>query len=337
MPIVVACGECSKKYRLSDELRGKKFKCKQCGAIVPIQRAKKSASSGTLSRSDRPTRRRRKTVASSDSSHRTAEEVAKRKKAAERRKAKQAEELQDDYGADDMFGGSFSDADYAESEHYAALPPTARRKKKKKKRSSEQQTAAASSVGERLPPMTFNPNRLNMGAVVLGGILMFFGGQEFRLAMKAKTEPKEITLAELETNGPGGDVYLTVSGVMPADDGYVAEEDRYKNMSKVWIPCASADSMERSKFLLYSTEARTEDAVFSLMVSGTHTGMIINDITGLGQEEKKLLRSSGLSPDEAYIFEVGRKPSGYLKCAAMLIGGLLLVGVGIAWMLFVHD
>ena len=34
MPIDVACHSCERKYRLKDELIGKKFKCRDCGAIV---------------------------------------------------------------------------------------------------------------------------------------------------------------------------------------------------------------------------------------------------------------------------------------------------------------
>lgn len=34
MPIDAQCRQCSKRYRLKDELAGKKFKCKNCGAAV---------------------------------------------------------------------------------------------------------------------------------------------------------------------------------------------------------------------------------------------------------------------------------------------------------------
>ncbi|MCA9057749.1 MAG: hypothetical protein KDA85_04595 [Planctomycetaceae bacterium] len=36
MSIKVSCGECGKAYQVSDDRAGRKFKCKQCGAIVEV-------------------------------------------------------------------------------------------------------------------------------------------------------------------------------------------------------------------------------------------------------------------------------------------------------------
>lgn len=49
MAIATSCDECGRDYSLKDELAGKKFKCKDCGAIVVIPTPRKSvqASSGT--------------------------------------------------------------------------------------------------------------------------------------------------------------------------------------------------------------------------------------------------------------------------------------------------
>jgi len=329
MPLVVACPDCAKKYRLKDELRGKKFKCKQCGTAVLIEAVSEPTSAPEK-------RRKKKKGAAPDKSADPFGDVAQQEQKSAHKKVRESEDVHDDYGPDNLFGGSYDDH-AAGNPCHAELPKPLKKKKKRKKKPNDKQQESATAANGGLPPMTFSPNRLNVGAVVLGGFLIFMGGQELRLALKAANEPREITLSELEADGPGDDVYFTVSGVMPVTDEYVAEEDRLKNMSKVWIPCASQEAAEDSKFLLYTTNAKTEDDVFTLMISGTHTGMIINDITGLGSEEKKLLRSSGLSPDDAYIFEVGRKPSGYLKCASMLIGGLLIIGVGLGWMLFVHE
>ena len=39
MPISVACGDCGKKYGVRDELAGKKFRCKECQAVVAVPSA----------------------------------------------------------------------------------------------------------------------------------------------------------------------------------------------------------------------------------------------------------------------------------------------------------
>jgi len=36
MSINVSCNKCSKSYRMKDEYRGKKFKCKECGSVLVV-------------------------------------------------------------------------------------------------------------------------------------------------------------------------------------------------------------------------------------------------------------------------------------------------------------
>ena len=36
MPISVSCPHCGKEYNVKDEAAGKKFKCKECEAIVEV-------------------------------------------------------------------------------------------------------------------------------------------------------------------------------------------------------------------------------------------------------------------------------------------------------------
>ena len=59
MPIDVSCGDCQKRYRLADQMAGKKAKCKACGGIIhvpaddaaPVAPVPKSRSSQTSSQS----------------------------------------------------------------------------------------------------------------------------------------------------------------------------------------------------------------------------------------------------------------------------------------------
>lgn len=234
------------------------------------------------------------------------------------------------------------DSDYgmdAASDAYAMPMPTPKRKKKKKKkkRSSQHLDDESTPATSSLPPMTININRFNIALLVIGGVIIFLGAQEMRLGLKAGGAPIEISLDNLMTKGPEGQVYFTVTNVVAGLEGYVAEEDRYGNLSQVWIPCAVDAPESDMEFVLYSDRVKTEAAAETLAVAGTHTGMIINDIKGLDAETRRLLRSSGIQPENALLFEVGRRPSGAVKYISMLLGGLVVMLLGAAWILFVHE
>ncbi len=244
----------------------------------------------------------------------------------------------DDYGFDDFddYGEDMDDQGADASWNDYGMPQP-KKKTKKKKRATGHLDSEDSPKGSSVPPVTFNPNRINIAMLVVGGVLIFFGIQELRLGLKAGSSPQEITFTDLMVDGPGDQVYFRVTDVIPGDRGYVAEEDSYGKLTKVWIPCELNDSRTDSEFVLYSTDVSSETAAESLAVAGTHTGMIINDISGLGSEEKGLLRQSGINPDKAWIFEVGRQPSGFLKYGSMIAGGIVVILLGLAWMLFVHE
>ncbi|MEZ6127152.1 MAG: hypothetical protein R3C59_00555 [Planctomycetaceae bacterium] len=338
MPINVKCHSCGKAYRLNDSLTGRKFKCKDCGVIVlatPIPDAPPIAARSAKPAGQRPPVRPA-TSAGSQSV------PVKKKRPAPAAPVKKkpvpepyAEEYDDDDFADD-FAPDYDDGLDDGYDPYGA-PPAPRRKKKT---SSGKSKSKKSSSGGGLPPMTFNLNRLNALLVMGGCLLMFFGCQEMRLSQRAGANPKAVTLQELTTNGPGSDVYFTVSGVVPVNDGYVADETKTKRMTAVWFPCRPAESPNAtSSFVVYSTSAPTEDDVATLMMSQTHTGMIINSIKGLDRETKTLLRQNmpGVDVETALIFHVGRTPSGVVKYVGMLLGGLMLALAGLAWILFVHE
>lgn len=45
MAIATSCQDCGRDYKLKDELAGKKFKCKDCGAVVVVPAPRQNASS----------------------------------------------------------------------------------------------------------------------------------------------------------------------------------------------------------------------------------------------------------------------------------------------------
>lgn len=236
------------------------------------------------------------------------------------------DEYEDDYG--DEF-----DDDYEQQ-----LPP-AKKKAPAKKKSTSKKKKKSAPAGGGLPPMTFNLNRINALIVLAGGFMIFYGIQELRLAMKSNSVPVDIAMADLLANGPGENVHFTVSDVIPTTGEYIANENqKTKRFSQVWIPCTSSEG-KSTNFILYSNKAPTEADVDRLMETSVHSGMIINDIQGLKADAKKLLRQGlpGINVDTAYIFQVDRKPSGFLQYAGFMIGGLVIALGGMFWIFFVHS
>ncbi|MEZ6125568.1 MAG: hypothetical protein R3C49_20675 [Planctomycetaceae bacterium] len=356
MAIDVRCQACGKQYRLNDELAGKKFKCKQCEAIVLA-----TPSSGTNGKAAPQTEKRPRSEPPAGQSPRprpaaqqTTSQPPKKKPVGagssgagqpvkkKKRPAPAADPYANDaFGALDEFGGDYGDAwnDDA-ADPYGSPPP--RRKKStaksfSKSKSKTQSKAKSGAGGFGLPAMTFNFNRLNAALVVIGGMLIFFGFQEIRLRSRSGTAPLEITLSELLKNGPGSGVYLTVTGKLPTDDGFVYSE-RGGRYTEVWVPCVPIEGTGNANFLLYSKKTPTESDVAGMAMNASHTGMIINDITGLDAETKKLLGTiPGVNPDTALVFEVDRTPASVAKIGAMILGGLLLMLGGLFWIFFVHS
>ena len=135
--------------------------------------------------------------------------------------------------------------------------------------------------------------------------------------------------------GVGDNIHLTISGVEPLDGQsvYEARNRAATSYTKVFIPCIPANSNARSvQLLLFSTDAADDNAVGRLMNSGTHTGMIFNDIRGLGSDEKKLFQGSlgGRNANDVMIFEVGRTPSAAGTRVMFFVGGAALSLGGLA-------
>ena len=360
MPFNVKCRHCSKQFRLKDELNGKKFKCTQCGTIIraiPLEETKpkspstvrsprsakpNTASSAPQSKSKRSSPANasgtsKKRSAASGSSARSASPRAQPSRNQPPKKKRQSNPYADDYrdaSADELwdepyddYGDDYQDYDddFGSDDTYDSPAP------KRKSSSKKSNKSGGSRFG-------FSPNGWNI-AMVFGGVVMFMlGVNESRLAGKSRPTPDNITLSELLANGNGGNIYLTISGIEPQNGEYVAEtRDRANTrFSKVFIPCVPSNSNERSaKLVLFSTDASNDMEVQGLMNRRTHTGMIVNDIRGLGSDERNLLASNlgGTSPDSVLIFELGRTPSGAGARLMYFLGGAGLGLGGVAWIL----
>lgn len=248
----------------------------------------------------------------------------------------------DDYAADD-----YDHEDYeADDDGYEDYQPAPRRSTPAKKKSQKGKKAKKSGGGSPLSGLatTFNINRLNLALVIFGGMGIFFGINEARLSAQSSSEPTTISLPDLIANGPGGNIYLTVTGSEADLDETVIyyTEDRQGNVRDIdeaFIPMKprGATSSAPVKLIVYSTKSTTEMAVAGIASQGQHTGLLVNDILSISGEKRQMLDTvPGLDIDTAYILHERRTPSGaFLVVLYFLGGGVLLLG-GLFWMFFVH-
>ena len=154
-----------------------------------------------------------------------------------------------------------------------------------------------------------------------------------------------MTLAELAQNGPGDNIYLTLTEIDYIDEEtvvYGTDEGGgvISKYDKVWTPMfpAGGDRGAAIKAVFHSTNSRTDAAVQTLLSKRTHTGLIINDVDSFSSDERSLIQSGlrGGSVDDVYVFQAGRSPSGAGMVMLYFLGGGVLFLGGLAWILLVR-
>jgi hypothetical protein len=194
--------------------------------------------------------------------------------------------------------------------------------------------------------------RFVLALVIGGGVLLYFGVQEFRLSSATKAEPQAITCAELAANGPGENAHVVMGDFLLCSFAFVYEEKNNK-WSKVWVPAVplggefhrqllSMVDAEGNltgeptlptdvKVIVKTSDVSNGDELGSMGEKDTLQGVVINNIESLGSEEKKILKESypTVNFDECWILEVGRKPATMAKIAGLCGGGLALALSGI--------
>lgn len=197
-------------------------------------------------------------------------------------------------------------------------------------------------------------SRLQIILIIAGLMISYTGYQESQLAGLAAEIPQELTLAELEQNGPGDNAHLLVSDFVLCTWDYVYVEKR-SSWSEVWIPAVplygeyfqglleSTDETgywpddfefpapDDVRVLMKLTSASDEEAVDEIAALDTIQGMIINEIESLGSGEADLLAETypNVDFDTCLIFEHGREPTSSDILMVYFVGGGLLVLLGL--------
>ncbi len=360
MPIAAECDDCGRAFKLGDDLAGKKFRCKDCGAVVSVPTAdpeseasrpqrKKVARQASTDEDDAPTRSRRASRPNKS---------AKRRPAADDVSEDDEFEEYEDYESDDDDFDEFED-DYDEPPRRRRSSAdkgerSGRRRASKKKRAGRKKAGKKKkkkSSGGGLGRFAWNFNRLNLGLIIGGCVVIVIGFNEFRMKLTSQVKPQNITLAKLLSDGSGDNIYLNLSGVFIREDFVFEGKSEQGPFQTIWAPAQplpagfnlanGAPPQSGVKIIIKSSDCKTMADVNALATKGALSsieGMIVNDITSLGSEEKRLLKSSyeNVNFDDCLIFEVGRTPAGMFKVIALWGFGGLLILAGLAWVLFVY-
>jgi hypothetical protein len=198
--------------------------------------------------------------------------------------------------------------------------------------------------------------RIKLVMIIGGGMLVWFGVQEWRLAQAAKETPQTISCADLSANGPGDNANIVLTDSLICVDSFVYEGKKNSTTwSKVWVPVVPSNGeyvqqikelIEKNggnlnitppppqniKVILTSNKIPSQAEIGALTQQSSITGLVTNKIESLGNKQRKILEESypGTDFTKCWIVDHDRQPSGMGKVAGMAGGGLVLslVGVG---------
>jgi hypothetical protein len=187
--------------------------------------------------------------------------------------------------------------------------------------------------------------RIQLALIIVGGVLIYFGIQEMRLAGTAKSVPQTITCAELAAQGPGDNAHVILTDFEIGQNLVYQTSGRNNSAWQVAylpaMPKARASSLSRE---IVKPDANPAVIIKSRKISGEKDilalgdkvqGLVINKIASLGQKEKDLLAEhySRGSVENCWIIEHDRRPAGGLTIFGFLAGGLALAALGLVWFL----
>jgi hypothetical protein len=188
--------------------------------------------------------------------------------------------------------------------------------------------------------------KIVIGLVGAGAVL--WGVNELRLSGAASDTPTRMTCKELGEKGAAGNAHVVLTDFVLTGD-LVYEHGRKSSdtskWKKVWVPAVPSDSEYARavrapgaafskvpaprpvNVIVVSSETKNEAELTALGAQKELDGMVVNLISTLGHEEKKLLEESYGDVSRAQIFEVGRRPANRWLAIGAIVAG---AGVGFA-------
>jgi hypothetical protein len=182
--------------------------------------------------------------------------------------------------------------------------------------------------------------KIVIGLVGVGGVL--WGTKELKLAGAASETATRMTCRELGEKGAEGNPHVLLTDFVLTDDLVYEHKRKTSDASKwkkVWVPAVPSDSAYAKAIrapgadvseipaprpvsvIVVSSDTKNEAELAALGAKKELDGMVVNLISSLGHEEKKLLEESYGDVSRAQIFEVGRKPAKKILAFGAIVGG----------------
>jgi hypothetical protein len=198
--------------------------------------------------------------------------------------------------------------------------------------------------------------RIKLIIAVFGGILVFWGVQEFRVSQGTSAEPVAADLAALESGQEPPNPHMQLGAHLALYPAAVYEYSQSKyasgdpgptaRVNHCYYPIMSVPDaaptagdasfdLNRIAVLVRTKRFRTiGDIPDDFRNETSITGLVVNRIQSLDKQERKLILESfpTMNLDKVLILEDARRPASLAKSGGMIGGGLLLGLIGVAWM-----
>jgi hypothetical protein len=174
--------------------------------------------------------------------------------------------------------------------------------------------------------------RFGIAFLVLGGMLAFFGWQEWQLSSSASATPQDMTVPALLARGPDGNPHVRLHDYVLGEQWEYWQTDDSNQWDTVYIPAfpqGGEHSAGAAKVIVVTGHARTEEQLAAFRARGTLTG-VVKTAADLDEDQKKLMLADYPATDfsKSVIFQEGRQPMETGTLVLMLGGGVGLVLLG---------
>lgn len=206
--------------------------------------------------------------------------------------------------------------------------------------------------------------RINLGLIIGGVVLAFYGVQEYRVSMGTSTAPESVSLQFVEMGQVPENNHVLFGEHVADYDGTVYEyEEGTGRVTHAYYPIVSESHpffaelsslearypdvndapdeewpmIDNFKVLVKTKRFKTEDSIPDGMYWEDEVqGMVINLVESMDREEKKLIKEAypELNMEQLLIVEDGRKPTSSVQSLGMVGGGGILSLLGLSLFFF---